>query len=97
VAFLDAAGGDYREAPSQPSLDSGDPRDGFSQEPAPNGARINMGAFGNTPLAATSPAGGAAASSSRGRCSASAGAGPPLTAPIAACLALLPAFRRRRK
>jgi len=54
VAFLDAAGGDYRELPQQPSLDAGDPSDVFALEPPLNGGRINMGAFGNTPLAATS-------------------------------------------
>ena len=54
VSFLDAPTGDYREQAQQPSLDTGDPSDDFSQEPALNGGRINMGAFGNTPLAATS-------------------------------------------
>jgi outer membrane protein assembly factor BamB len=66
VAFLDAASGDYREAPLQPSLDAGDPSDGFALEPALNGGRINMGAFGNTPLAATSLAAGPISSGSSG-------------------------------
>jgi hypothetical protein len=56
VAFRDAASGDYREAARQPSLDAGRPADDFSQEPAPNGGRINLGAFGNTALAATTDA-----------------------------------------
>lgn len=56
VLFLDPASGDYREAASQPSLDAGMPQDSFSQEPSPNGHRINLGAFGNTSLAAASPA-----------------------------------------
>jgi hypothetical protein len=57
VAFLDAAAGDYREQPNQLSLDAGAPADDYSQEPALNGGRINMGAFGNTALAAASPSG----------------------------------------
>jgi len=31
-----------------PSIDAGDPDDGFGREPKPNGGRINMGAYGNT-------------------------------------------------
>jgi hypothetical protein len=54
VVFLDAASGDYREQPNQASLDAGLPWDDYSQEPPLNGGRINMGAFGNTPQAATS-------------------------------------------
>jgi outer membrane protein assembly factor BamB len=54
VVFLDPVSGDYRETASQPSLDAGKPGDQFSQEPNPNGNRINLGAFGNTPLAAAS-------------------------------------------
>lgn len=56
VLFLDAAARDYREQASQPSLDTGAPADDYSQEPALNGGRINLGAFGNTSLAATTPA-----------------------------------------
>jgi hypothetical protein len=56
VSFLDPSGGDYRERPMQPSLDTGDPSDDFQQEPQNNGGRINQGAFGNTAFAATSPA-----------------------------------------
>jgi hypothetical protein len=33
---------------------AGDPLDNFSNEPPPNGARINVGAFGNTVQAAVS-------------------------------------------
>jgi hypothetical protein len=73
VSFLDAPNGDFREQAQQPSLDSGDPSDDFSQEPALNGGRINMGAFGNTPLAATSltagpPPGTASSGTSGGSC-----------------------------
>lgn len=55
VLFVDPASGDYREQSGQPSLDSGAPEDAYSNEPSHNGYRINMGAFGNTALAATSP------------------------------------------
>lgn len=54
VLFLDPASGDYREQANQPSLDAGAPGDAYALEPPLNGGRINMGAFGNTPLAATS-------------------------------------------
>ena len=37
-----------------PTIDKGDPNDDYSNEPAPNGFRINMGAYGNTRWAATS-------------------------------------------
>ena len=33
---------------TSPCIDAGDPKDDFSKEPAPNGGRINMGAYGNT-------------------------------------------------
>ena len=36
---------------AQPSTDRGDPADEWSAEPAPNGARINIGAYGNTAFA----------------------------------------------
>jgi len=32
----------------QPSTDQGDPADAVGEEPTPNGARINLGAFGGT-------------------------------------------------
>ncbi len=72
VAFVDPASGDFREAPGQPSVDAGHPADDWSLEPAPNGGRVNAGAFGNTPLAAASNEPPLVSSSSRGRCSASA-------------------------
>ena len=37
-------------------IDGGDPAAGFAQEPAPNGGRLDLGAFGNTPDASLSPA-----------------------------------------
>ncbi len=57
VLFLSPSTGDYREQSGQPSLDAGAPSDSYSNEPMHNGFRINMGAFGNTSLAATSPEG----------------------------------------
>ncbi|MBW2097062.1 MAG: right-handed parallel beta-helix repeat-containing protein, partial [Deltaproteobacteria bacterium] len=36
-------------------VDAGDPASDFSTEPAPNGGRINMGAYGNTAYASKSP------------------------------------------
>jgi len=38
-----------------PCIDAGDPLSDYSQEPQPNGCRINMGAYGNTPEAEISP------------------------------------------
>ena len=40
---------------TSPCIDAGDPNDDYSNEPDPNGGRINMGAFGNTDQAAKSP------------------------------------------
>lgn len=57
VVFVDPASGDYREQSGQASLDAGSPEDGYSNEPRNNGYRINMGAFGDTSLAATTPEG----------------------------------------
>jgi uncharacterized protein (TIGR03382 family) len=47
-----------------PAIDAGDPGDDVSREPAPNGARINIGAYGGTVQASLSgPAPGPAAGS----------------------------------
>jgi predicted outer membrane repeat protein len=46
-------GGDYHLLPDSPCIDAGDPESDFSREPEPNGGRINMGAYGNTPQAAS--------------------------------------------
>lgn len=40
---------------TSPAVDAGDPADDFAEEPAPNGDRINLGAFGNTDRASKSP------------------------------------------
>lgn len=55
VVFIDESGDDFRETADQPSIDAGDPLDAYVNETEPNGGRINMGAFGNTSLAAVSP------------------------------------------
>jgi len=51
--FLDPAAGDYHLQSWSPCIDAGDPASDFSNEPQPNGGRINMGAYGNTPEAAS--------------------------------------------
>jgi MYXO-CTERM domain-containing protein len=51
VTFLDEESSDLRLPPAQATTDRGDPGDPFDAEPAPNGGRINLGAFGNTPYA----------------------------------------------
>ena len=40
---------------TSPCIDAGDPEDDYSNEPEPNGGRINMGAYGNTIEASRSP------------------------------------------
>jgi len=50
--FVSPAGGDYHLASWSPCTDTGDPVWEFSNEPEPNGGRINMGAYGNTSEAA---------------------------------------------
>ncbi|RLI99161.1 MAG: hypothetical protein DRP08_07515, partial [Candidatus Aenigmatarchaeota archaeon] len=39
---------------TSPCIDAGDPEDDYSNEPEPNGGRINLGAYGNTPEASKS-------------------------------------------
>jgi hypothetical protein len=48
VKFVDLAGHNLLLAGPQPSTDEGDPADAVGDEPTPNGARINLGAFGGT-------------------------------------------------
>jgi outer membrane protein assembly factor BamB len=48
VAYLDPAGHNLMLAGPQASTDQGDPADEVGAEPTPNGARINLGAFGGT-------------------------------------------------
>ena len=44
-----------REASTSPTVDAGDPALAVGDEPAPNGGRVNQGAYGGTADAATSP------------------------------------------
>jgi len=46
--FVNPAGGDYHLQPESPCVDAGDPASDYSNEPMPNGGRVNMGAYGNT-------------------------------------------------
>ncbi|HEY7375115.1 MAG TPA: PQQ-binding-like beta-propeller repeat protein [Polyangia bacterium] len=48
VTFAGVGGRDLRLTATQPSTDRGDPNDPVGAEPAPNGGRINLGAFGGT-------------------------------------------------
>jgi len=41
-------GGWVNDSVSSPCIDAGDPASPYSSEPQPNGARVNMGAYGNT-------------------------------------------------
>jgi hypothetical protein len=54
--FLDAANDDYHLLPGSPAIDAGDPNSDYSNEPWPNGGRVNMGAYGNTKEATRSSA-----------------------------------------
>jgi len=49
--FVDANSGDYHLLPDSPCINAGDPASDFGLEPEPDGGRINMGAYGNTPEA----------------------------------------------
>jgi uncharacterized membrane protein YgcG len=48
IEFRDASSNDYRVAAGSPVIDQGDPDDSWNKEPGSNGARINIGAYGNT-------------------------------------------------
>ncbi len=49
--FVDPDKGDYHLKSWSPCVDAGDPSFPFSDEPEPNGGRVDMGAYGNTPEA----------------------------------------------
>ncbi len=44
--FMPPDSGEFRPAYMSPTIDAGDPSDDFSNEPQPNGGRINQGVFG---------------------------------------------------
>jgi outer membrane protein assembly factor BamB len=48
LSFVDLLAGDVRLPSTQGSTDKGDPADAVGDEPAPNGGRINLGAYGGT-------------------------------------------------
>ena len=48
---------DVHEQKRSPAIDAGDPRSDCLNEPKPNGRRVNLGAYGNTPEAMTSKQG----------------------------------------
>ena len=67
--FVAASGGDYHvqsrgghysptgwvlDARSSAAIDAGDPASPYAHETAPNGGRVNLGAYGNTPEASRS-------------------------------------------
>jgi hypothetical protein len=49
--FVDAGNADLHLKSWSPCIDAGDPESPFSEEPEPNGRRVDMGAYGNTPEA----------------------------------------------
>ena len=57
AAFTAPTGGSFvADAELSFCVDGGDPAAGYAQEPAPNGGRLDLGAFGNTPDASLTPA-----------------------------------------
>jgi hypothetical protein len=52
--YVPATGLWVRDSVTSPCIDAGDPSSSFINEPEPNGGRINMGAYGNTPFASKS-------------------------------------------
>ena len=56
AAFTAPSGGSFvADADLSFGIDGGDPAAGFAQEPAPNGGRLDLGAFGNSPDASRTP------------------------------------------
>lgn len=58
--FDPAAGTFVQDASSSPAIDAGDPADPVGEETAPNGGRVNLGAYGGTAEASRSAGGGVA-------------------------------------
>ena len=54
--FVNAGAGDFRLSGGSTSIDAGDFDTAYLDEPAPNGNRVNLGAYGGTAVAAGSPA-----------------------------------------
>jgi len=53
--FVDEANGDLHLKATSPCIDAGDPLSPYDEEPSPNGCRIDIGAYGNTPEATSAP------------------------------------------
>ncbi len=51
--FVSLVDKDYHLAPDSPAIDAADPADPVDEEPAPNGGRRDVGAYGGTPEATT--------------------------------------------
>ena len=51
--FVDGANGNFHLQQTSPCIDTGKPFTDCSNEPAPNGCAVNMGAYGNTTAAAS--------------------------------------------
>jgi hypothetical protein len=49
--YLPSVGSWVMDTQHSPAIDAGDPTSPFGAEPPPNGGRVNIGAFGNTPEA----------------------------------------------
>jgi hypothetical protein len=56
--FVNPATGDFHLQNGSPAVARGDPASDYSNQPAPSGGRINLGAYGNTAEATTTAAGG---------------------------------------
>jgi len=54
--FVDVPNQDFHLRSWSPCIDAGDPASPFANEPEPNGGRVNLGAYGNTPEAAVKSA-----------------------------------------
>jgi autotransporter-associated beta strand protein len=52
--FVDLAAGDFHLLTGSTCIDAGDPRSSVALEPSPNGGRIDLGAYGDTPEAGVS-------------------------------------------
>jgi len=54
--FIAPDQGDFHLVSWSPCIDAGNPTSDFSQEPVPNGGRVDLGAYGNTPEATSGSA-----------------------------------------